>query len=254
MNVNYKEYKYYFWSAGIVALGLLAGLFYWIKEGSNSDPIVFLKQKSSIVERESSQSAVVIEPAEETASEKKEVLLKEGLPAEDEKPEEKQENDNSQKKDKGSENVINKLVSWGYVPKDNRFIDTVVIHSSYDAIGDNPYSVDGILKEYKSYGVAAHYLISREGKLYKLVEEQNIAYHAGESKVPDGRTGVNNFSIGIELVNTKTEKCTQGQYDSLKKLLSGIKSRYKIKYVLGHNEIAPERKDDPWGFDWKTVR
>ena len=33
------------------------------------------------------------------------------------------------------------------------------------------------------------------------------------------------------------------------KLLTQLKGEYKIKYVLGHKDIAPGRKDDPWGFD-----
>jgi len=159
-----------------------------------------------------------------------------------------------EEKEAPSLSVKNNLVSWGYQKATAREIDTIVIHTSYDAIGDNPFSVTGILNEYEEYGVSAHYLISREGKIYRLVEDKNIAYHAGESQVPDGRTGVNAFSIGIELVNTKTDKCTSDQYIALENLLIYLKDQYKIKYVLGHNEIASGRKDDPWGFSWSKVR
>lgn len=145
--------------------------------------------------------------------------------------------------------IIDKLVSFGFQKSSGRKIDAVIIHSSYDALGDNPYSVSGLINEYKQYGVAPHYLIDRKGKTYLLVEEKNIAYHAGVSQVPDGRTNVNLFSIGIEMMNTKTDKYTDEQYESLKKLLIDIKNRYNIKYILGHDDIAPERKDDPWNFD-----
>ena len=154
----------------------------------------------------------------------------------------KKENDSSFK-------ITNKFVSWGYAKAEGRIIDTIVIHSSYNALGGDVYDSDKLIKEYKEYGVAPHYLIDRKGNAYKLVEEKNIAYHAGESKVPDGRTNVNNFSIGIELMNTKTDKFTDAQYSSLNKLLKNLKDKYKIKYVLGHNQIAPGRKDDPWNFD-----
>ena len=151
--------------------------------------------------------------------------------------------------------VANKIVSWGFTKvNNNRSVDTIIIHSSYDASGSNPYSVNGLIQEYKDYGVAPHYLIDRAGTIYRLVDEQNIAYHAGEGQTPDGRTGINNFSIGIELMNTKTDKFTNEQYAALNKLIRDIKSRYKIKYVLGHNQIAPGRKDDPWNFDWKMIR
>lgn len=145
------------------------------------------------------------------------------------------------------------LVSWGFTPVSQRKIDTIIVHSSYDALGKEPYDVDGILEEYKQYGVSAHYLIDRSGNVYQLVKNNNIAYHAGASSVPDGRTNVNDFSIGIELVNTKTDKYTSPQYESLNKLIEVLSKQYKIKYVLGHDEIAPGRKDDPWNFDWKKI-
>jgi len=149
--------------------------------------------------------------------------------------------------------VISKLVSWGYKSTSSRDIDTIIIHSSYDALGGDKYDVDGLLKEYKSYGVAPHYLIDREGKIYQLVANKNIAYHAGVSQAPDGRTNVNDFSIGIEIMNTENGKFTDQQYAALKNLIAGLKGKYKIKYVLGHNQIAPGRKTDPWNFDWNRI-
>ena len=150
--------------------------------------------------------------------------------------------------------IINKLADWGFSKSDNRKIDTIIIHSSYNAVGKDAHDLDDIIyKEYKPYGVSPHYIISREGKIYRLVEDKNIAYHAGESKVPDGRTGVNNFSLGIEIVNTKSEKPNDAQYGALNNLLAYLKKEYKIKYVLGHDDIAPGRKDDPWNFDFGKI-
>lgn len=149
--------------------------------------------------------------------------------------------------------VKKRLVSWGFQRSSTRKIDTLVIHSSYDALGDDPYDLEGLIKEYKVYEVAAHYLIDRKGNVYQLVENNNIAYHAGISSVPDGRTNVNFFSIGIELMNTKEDKFTSAQYSSLNKLLVYLKSTYSIKYTLGHDDIAPGRKDDPWNFDWDKI-
>ena len=149
-------------------------------------------------------------------------------------------------------NIINKIVSWGYkIPSSPRSIDTIIIHSSYDVLGNNPYSVDGVIYEFKIYGVAAHYLIDRNGIIYHLVEEKNIAYHAGRGKMPDGRTNINNFSIGIELINTKTVGPNEHQYKSLIGLVKLLNSKYKIENILGHNQIASARKTDPWNFDWQ---
>lgn len=159
-----------------------------------------------------------------------------------------------QEEEVGDFKIESRLVSWGFEKKADRKIDTIIIHSSYDALGSDPFSISGIIAEYKEYGVSAHYLISREGKIYQLVADKDVAYHAGESKVPDGRTGVNYFSLGIELVNTKEDEYTSVQYDALNWLLAKLKKTYEIKYVLGHKEIAPTRKTDPWGMDWNKIK
>jgi len=111
-----------------------------------------------------------------------------------------------------------------------------------------------LLKEYQQYKVAPHYLINRSGNIYRLVEDKNIAYHAGESQTPDGRKNVNEFSLGIEIMATQASGPTEKQYAALQKLVDFLKESCKIKYVLGHNQIAPGRKDDPWNFDWQKIK
>jgi N-acetyl-anhydromuramyl-L-alanine amidase AmpD len=150
--------------------------------------------------------------------------------------------------------IKSNIVDWGHQAGYGRNIDTIVIHSSYDGLGNDPYSVSGLIKEYQQYNVAPHYLIDRSGKIYQLVKDSDIAYHAGVSKMPDGRTNVNNFSLGIELMNTKKDSYTQDQYSSLKTLIANIKSKYMIKNLVGHSQIAEGRKDDPWNFDWKKIQ
>lgn len=145
--------------------------------------------------------------------------------------------------------IVNKLISWGFQKTDGRKIDTIIIHSSYNSLGGDQYSVDKIIDIYRSYGVSAHYLMDRKGTIYQLVLDKDIAYHAGVAKLPDGRTNVNEVSIGIELMNTREDKFTAAQYEALNRLLSLLKDKYKIKYVLGHDQIAPDRKDDPWNFN-----
>ena len=153
----------------------------------------------------------------------------------------------------GASEIINRPVSWGFEKSSARKIDTIVIHTSYNSLGGDEYSVEKIIGIYKDYGVSAHYIVARNGNIYQLVDDQNISYHAGESKMPDGRAGVNNFSIGIEVVNTKSGKFTGDQYESLNNLISDLKGKYPIKNILGHSDIAPGRKDDPWGMEWGKV-
>lgn len=150
--------------------------------------------------------------------------------------------------------ITNRLVNWGYQAASDRKIDTVIVHSTYNALGGDQFSLAKILDIYKSYGVAPHYIIDRGGHIYRLVADKNIAYHAGASRMPDGRTDVNDFSLGIELINNKTEDPTTAQYAALKGLVGYLKGKYAVKYVLGHNQIAPGRKDDPWNFDWRRLK
>ena len=160
----------------------------------------------------------------------------------------------TKEKTASSLDITKKILSWGHIATTTpRFIDAIVIHSSFDALGKDPYSVDGVIKEYGIYKVAPHYLISRSGAIYQLAPENNIAYHAGASEMPDTRINVNNFSMGIELIYKNNEEPSQAQYSSLAKLASHLQKKYGIpkNNILGHKDIAPERKTDPWNFDWE---
>lgn len=150
-------------------------------------------------------------------------------------------------------NSTQRLVSWGFEDAKGRKIDTVVLHSTYNALGGDPFSVSKILDIYKSYGVSPHYVIARDGTTYRLVEEKNIAYHAGESTMKDGRKNVNDFSIGIEIIGKDDGSPSEEQYEALRSLLADIKRRNDIEYTVRHSDIAPGRKTDPWGFEWKMV-
>ena len=147
-------------------------------------------------------------------------------------------------------NIIDKKTTWGFKKASGRSVDAIIIHSTYNASGTDSFSVAGVLEQFKSYGVASHYLIDREGKIYRLVDEKNIAFHAGNSSLPDGRVNVNTTSIGIEIITTLYTTPTEQQYKSVAELVKDIKKRRVIKYIKGHNEIAPGRKSDPWNFDW----
>ncbi|NCU41673.1 MAG: hypothetical protein EOM19_03025 [Candidatus Moranbacteria bacterium] len=166
--------------------------------------------------------------------------------SQEEKKEEKTSSLKSLKKEK-------RLITWGYEKSNNRSIDTLIIHSSYNSLGGDEYDVEAIIAIYKTYEVGAHYIIDRKGKILQLIEEENIAYHAGVSQLPDGRTKVNAVSLGIEMVGNLRDGFSSEQYRSLNKLIGDIQSRYGVRYILGHNEIAPERKTDPWNINWDDV-
>lgn len=155
--------------------------------------------------------------------------------------------------------IYSKLINWGFEAPTStpRAIDTIVIHSAYDFFNKYPYTVPGVLSEFKKYDVSPHYLISRLGAIYRLVKDNDIAYHAGKGEMSDGRNSINDFSIGIELIYTKTDKPTKTQYAALNNLIKYLKSKYEIKNVVGHSSFSPPgpyQKTDPWNFDWGKIK
>ena len=107
--------------------------------------------------------------------------------------------------------------------------------------------------------VSCHYLIKNNGEIVKIVPDLYIAWHAGESFWKNHKS-LNQNSIGIEITNPGHEhgykKFTQKQIISLLKLSKFLIKKYKIgpKNILGHSDIAPERKKDPGeNFPWKYL-
>lgn len=148
---------------------------------------------------------------------------------------------------------ITKDVNYGYreAKRSAADIDVIVIHSCYYAQADS-FSTEGCISQFRQHNVSPHYIISRNGEIIKMVEEHNIAQHAGRSMLPGvGRTHLNDSSIGIEIVNTRTEGPNYIQYNALSRLVKDICMRNRIRYIVGHSDIAPTRKDDPWCFDWQ---
>ena len=114
------------------------------------------------------------------------------------------------------------------------------------------------LTSYKSK-VSSHYLIKKNGEILTLVPELYIAWHAGVSYWKNYKL-INKNSIGIEISNPghdyKYTKFTKKQLKSILKLSKSLIKKYKIKpnFILGHSDIAPERKIDPGEkFPWKYL-
>ncbi|MGE4370084.1 MAG: N-acetylmuramoyl-L-alanine amidase [Burkholderiaceae bacterium] len=134
-------------------------------------------------------------------------------------------------------------------------VDFLVIH--YTASGN-----EASLATLTKHNVSSHYLITREPRpqVYLLVNEERRAWHAGLSEWR-GRTYLNNASIGIELVNQgpvgdSWQPYTPEQIDVLVRLAKDIAKRHNIdpRNVVGHSDIAPQRKQDPGPlFPWKLL-
>lgn len=101
--------------------------------------------------------------------------------------------------------------------------------------------------------VSAHFLLRRDGELVQFVSCHDRAWHAGVSRW-QGRERCNDFSLGIELEGSDYAPFAEVQYAHLNRLLRALTSHYPICHLVGHNDIAPQRKTDPGPFfDWKSV-
>jgi N-acetylmuramoyl-L-alanine amidase len=76
--------------------------------------------------------------------------------------------------------------------------------------------------------VSAHYLIHEDGTIYRMVDENKCAWHAGVGGWQGRNSGLNHASIGIEISNRSP--------------------------VIGHSDLAPGRKQDPgYHFPWRDL-
>ena len=107
--------------------------------------------------------------------------------------------------------------------------------------------------------VSCHYFIKNNGEIINMVPDLYIAWHAGKSSWKNYKS-LNQNSIGIEITNSGHEhgykKFKQKQISSLLKLTKSLIKRYNIlpKNILGHSDIAPQRKKDPGEkFPWEYL-
>jgi N-acetylmuramoyl-L-alanine amidase len=127
-------------------------------------------------------------------------------------------------------------------------VDTIVLHAT--VLNTLQEVVDKFADPQSQ--VSAHYTIDRDGSIACHVAEDQRAWHAGQSRMKDGRCGVNDFSIGIELINLNdgVDPFPDLQIQAMRRLASGIISRHPIRHIVTHYECAdpPGRKSDPAGF------
>ncbi|MEM7666014.1 MAG: N-acetylmuramoyl-L-alanine amidase [Pseudomonadota bacterium] len=110
--------------------------------------------------------------------------------------------------------------------------------------------------------VSAHYLITEDGEVIRLVNEDKRAWHAGRS-FWRGIKDVNSASVGIELdhpghdeANGGYREFSKAQIDALIPLLTRIIKQYDIprSNVVAHSDVAPARKVDPGElFPWDRL-
>jgi N-acetyl-anhydromuramyl-L-alanine amidase AmpD len=129
-----------------------------------------------------------------------------------------------------------------------RVIKNIILHSTD---GEEK----GSLNTLTTGGVSAHYLTTRDGRSYHLVNDNDIAYHAGKTINPDQYSNGN--TIGIEQVHIDGQPWDEAEVKRTALTVAQILQRHpelSINNVLGHSDIAPERKQDPLNFPWDRFR
>ena len=154
-------------------------------------------------------------------------------------------------------------------------LDTIIVH--YTA-GANAESAIRTLSDTERR-VSAHLVVGRDGAVTQLVPFDTVAWHAGQSRWGE-REGFNQYSIGIEIDNagqleeqdgklvswfgreypeeevvwgvhrnqmqpTPWHRFTEVQVRVVEEICRLLVAEYEIRHILGHEEIAPQRKIDP---------
>ena len=152
----------------------------------------------------------------------------------------------------GDSKGVREDLDWvGAIHFDLRKPNYVIIHHTAQE------SVEQTIRTFTLPHVKAssHYVISRDGKVYQMLNDYLRGWHAGASKW-GSLTDLNSVSLGIELDNNGKEPFPEIQINSLLTLLDTLKTNYNIPTAnfLGHGDVSPGRKVDPSvHFPWKRL-
>ena len=151
--------------------------------------------------------------------------------------------------------IINYSFNFSLPKRDKRAIKFIIIH--YTGMKNESRAIKRLCN-IKSK-VSAHYFIKNNGDVINLVPDAYEAWHAGKSSWKK-YTSLNKYSLGVEINNPghkyRYKNFNPKQIKSLTKLLKNLISSYNInpKNILGHSDIAPNRKKDPGEkFPWKEL-
>lgn len=145
--------------------------------------------------------------------------------------------------------VINKFTSPNYSNR-SKEIKYIILHYTELPLGEALRRLCDPIAE-----VSSHYLLGASGEIFQLVDDADKAWHAGKS-FWKGEEALNDNSIGIEIDNLGNGDFTPEQMSSCIELCNLLSKRYNIdpSRVIGHSDIAPDRKIDPGiFFNWQKL-
>ncbi len=132
-------------------------------------------------------------------------------------------------------------------------IDTVVLHHTASS------DLESVIRWFSNpeSEVSAHFTVGRDGAIVQHVSTWRRAWHAGVSEDYFGRKSVNDFSVGIEIVNIGdgTQEYTLEQLEAVENLVAVLVQRHPISVITSHQHIARPfgRKNDPINFPWEKM-
>ena len=156
---------------------------------------------------------------------------------------------------KGPNLIRNYSINFDIPERNNRDINFVIIH--YTGMKSEIAAIKRLCNSKSK--VSSHYFIKKNGEILNLIPDNYIAWHAGKSRWKK-KNFLNKNSIGIEIQNPghsfNYPNFSEKQIVALKKLLRFLMKKHNVlkKNVLGHSDIAPERKKDPGEkFPWHRL-
>lgn len=137
----------------------------------------------------------------------------------------------------------------------NTPITAVVLHSTVEPTTEGTINI--FLNPASQ--VSAHFVVGRDGRVVQMVPLEKRAWHAGVSTL-DGQGDLNNYSVGIEMVNLNDGKdpYPDAQVQAVAGIIRFLRAHYTITddHIVSHAQIAlpAGRKTDPAGFDFTRIR
>jgi N-acetyl-anhydromuramyl-L-alanine amidase AmpD len=154
------------------------------------------------------------------------------------------------------------------------FMSAIICHP------DDPFNIPYIQENFYQSGASVHYVIGRNGTIYRMVNESYVAWHAGKGSW-EGKESytnrMNHYAVGIELLGIGSQRdmsimmsgeyyesidpsyigFTEEQYVSLAALVEDICARHDIpkdrSHVLGHQDYTSRKTDPGELFDWTKI-
>ena len=154
-----------------------------------------------------------------------------------------------------SQTIINYSPNFDTIKRKSKDIKFIIFH--YTGMRNENHAIKRLINPKSK--VSCHYLIRNDGKIVVLVPDLYIAWHAGVSSWKKYKF-LNKNSIGVEISNPghnfNYKKFSSKQINSIINLTNSLIKKYKInpENILGHSDIAPDRKKDPGEkFPWKYL-